>query len=305
MKKYFLLFLILILGCTYVNIPKFQQEKQISVGHGIKMEFMQNSPPSEIKGPFRVTLKFTNNNPLEISGNLNLRDVSPYKGFEDVNNQIYLEPAIVEYADEPNQQGEIQIKSYTPSIKFEDFGITNYEEVLPGATTQFIAEFNFDYTSNLQSQICIASFGSRTVSCPTTQTLSGRLLGSENTFAPITASVTKRVTSTTPGQALLELEIDLNNVGSGELKGSDFLIANVQLSGDNQDLSCDSPNSVSSSNNQFEIQLENNRAKINCFADVSFAGDLSINDLFISLSYPYRLIVNTGIIKVTGNKLNL
>ena len=299
MKKYFLLILFLLtIGCATLQIPRFQQEKQISVGRGIKMEFVQNMPPSEIKGPFRVGLKFTNNNPIEITGNLNLRDVASYQGFEDINQPVYLEPALVEYSEPDQRTGEPVIKSYTPSSKFEDFGTIKYVDILQGATTQFIAEFNFDYTSNLNAPICIASFGSRTISCPTNEIISGSRLGLENQFAPIVTSVTKKASSSTPGQALLELEINLDNVGGGELKGSDFLIANINLIGDGTELSCNSQNAVSSSGNQFEMQLTNNKARINCFADLSFAGDLSVNNLVVSLSYPYRLIANTGIIKV-------
>lgn len=297
MKKIIILTIVLIFLVGCISLPQLTPKKQLVVGHGIKMEF--DPAPKEIAGPFRLGLKFTNNNPSAVTGNLILRDITTLKGFDDISQSIYLEPALIEYSDEPDPKtGEQVIKLSSPSIKYEDFGTIEYEDTASGSTTQFLAEFNFDYTSNLQSQICIASFGSRTISCPTSQTFSGRLLGPENTFAPITTTVTKRVTSTTPGQALLDLEINLNNVGSGELEENDFVIASVDIVGEGVDLRCDSSNEISSSGNQFELKLQDNRAKINCFADVSFVGDLTVNDLFISLSYPYSLKANTGAIKV-------
>lgn len=289
------LILLFILGCS-LQLPTFKQTKELAVGRGIRMEFQQNQPPSEIKGPFRVALKFTNNNPFEIIGTLNLRDITTAKGFEDVTQQIYLEPAIVEYSDAPDSQtGEFKIKSFTPSTKPEDFGTVKYENVLPGTTTQFIAEFDFDYSSTLNSQLCVASFSSRQITCPNQETISSP----ENQFSPISATIIKKVSSSTPGQALLELEINLNNVGGGEIKGKNFIIATVEGIGDNFNLECTSPNAVSSSTNQFEIKLDKNNAKINCFADLSFAGDLAVYNAYITLSYPYRLVTNTGLIKLS------
>lgn len=298
MKKIFFLVLILlfILGCTIV--PKFKPTKELAVGRGIRMEFVPNMPPSEVKGPFRVGLKFTNNNPIEITGTLNLRDVTTYEGFDTVNQQVYLESALLEYAEPDPRTGELKIKSFAPSTKFEDFGRIEYKEVLPGATTQFIAELDFDYSSTLNAQFCIGSFGARTVSCPAQETLSGARLGLENQFSPITATINKRVTSTTPGEALLELEIALNNVGGGEIRGNEFVIASIDAIGDGITLDCNSLNAISSNGNQFELMLENNKAKINCFADVSFAGDLAVYNVYATLNYPYRLVAKTGSIKV-------
>ena len=297
MKKIIFLALLLILIAGCIEIPKFTQTKKISVGRGIIMEFMPNQPPAEIKGPFLVGLKFTNNNPVEITGTLSLRDVTPYEGFEDITEQVYLEPALVESSEDP-QTGESKIKSFSPSIKFEPFDKIEYKNVLPGATTQFIAEFDFDYSSTINTPICAASFEARTVTCPAQETISGSRLGLENQFAPITASITKKVTSSTPGQALLELEITLNNAGEGEIKGNEFLIATVDAVGEGAQLTCNSLNAVSSNGNQFELTLEKNQAKINCFADLSFAGDLAVYNAYITLSYPYRLIAKTGSIKV-------
>lgn len=308
MKKIFLLvLLIFILGCAAIpGLPKYKPTKELAVGRGIRMEFMQNMPPSEIKGPFRVALKFTNNNPFNIVGTLSLRDITTAKGFEDVTQQVYLEPAIVEYSDVPDPKtGEFKIKSFMPIQIPLDFGTVRYENVLPGTTTQFIAEFDFDYSSTLNSQLCVASFGSRQITCPDQEIFSSARLGLENQFSPISATITKKVTSSTPGQALLNLEINLNNVGGGEIKANNFLIAAVEGIGDNLDLQCTSPNSISSSDNQFEILLENNKATISCFADLSFAGDLAVYDAYITLSYPYRLVTNTGLIKIQQPKLSL
>lgn len=295
MKKIILLTIILIFLVGCISLPQLTPKKQLVVGSGIKMEFDQS--PREITGPFRLGLKFTNNNPSGITGNLLLRDVTTLKGFEDISKSIYLEPALVEYSDEPDPKtGAPIVKLFQPSVNYEDFGTIEYEEILAGASTQFLAEFNFDYTSNLQTQVCVSSFGSRTVSCPENEIFSGSKIGLENQFAPIVASVTKIAKSRTPGQALLELNIDLNNLGGGELDENDLLLTSIDLVG--SDLRCDSTNAVSSSGNQFEIKLQNNKAKINCFADVSFVGDLMINDLFLYLSYPYKLKASTGAIKV-------
>lgn len=297
MKKIILLAITLIFLVGCISLPQFAPKKQLVVGSGIKMEF--DPAPREITGPFRLGLKFTNNNPSAITGNLLLRDITTLKGFDDISQSVYLEPALIEYSDEPDPRtGEQVVKLSSPSVKYEDFGTIEYEEIVAGATAQFLAEFNFDYTSNLRTQICVSSFGSRTVSCPENEMFSGNKLGLENQFAPIVASVTKTAKSRIPGQALLELNVELNNIGGGELDENDILLANVDLVGDGVDLRCDSSNAVSSSGNQFEIRLQDNRAKINCFADVSFVGDLTVNDLFLSLSYPYKLKANTGAIKV-------
>ncbi len=305
MKKIILvsLLVLFILGCATFEIPKFRQTKQISVGRGIKMEFMQNMPPPEIKGPFKVSLGFTNNNQVGITGTLSIIDSTPYEGFNPVTREVYLEPAFIEYSEEVDPQtGEARIKSFFPSTKSEDFGRVEYENVLPGATTQFIAEFDFYYSSTFNTPICVSSFGSRTVTCPPQESISGSRLGLENQFSPITASITKIVGGSTPGEASLDLEITLNNVGGGDIRGNEVLIATVDEVGEGISLDCRYQNAVPSSGNQFEIRLEKNQAKINCFADVSFAGDLALYNIYLTLSYPYRLVTNTGILKMNPTR---
>ncbi|MDP4012753.1 MAG: hypothetical protein Q8R00_04080 [Candidatus Nanoarchaeia archaeon] len=306
MKKLILILLLMILLVGCVKIPTFSKSKtQLSVGRGISMSFLPNSPPREIRGPFIVALEFINHNPKEITGTLNLRDVTPYEGFDPINIPIFLEPAIIEYSDiQDPQTREFQIKSYSPNGKIENLGRIDYRGAETGATTQFIAEFDFPYSSNFNTQLCVASFGARQVSCPQQEVISGQRLGFENEFAPITASVKKTATSTTPGQALINLEVELRNVGGGEIKGSEFLMAELDMIGEGINFECSSINAVQQSGNSFDIQLDANKAIIDCFADVSFAGDLGIYNLYITLSYPYRLVTNTGVIKVQPTRIS-
>jgi len=218
MRKIFFFLLLVVLflsGClTFAPSKKEAEEGQgraftgIIGGRGVQVGFVPNNPPlDKIDGPFGVAIQFFNFNrePVTIDS-FTVGSTGQYAGFTNfIDESITIEGASVRetsqglqflgpgteftYAGQASRQRD-------GSLHYGDFQFTNVDA---GSGTSFYVEMQIqDYISTAVFQFCATDLGATIPlgGCPTTQTLSGQLLGFGYRFDPVTVtSVVKTLSS--------------------------------------------------------------------------------------------------------------
>lgn len=304
--------MIFVVGCSQIDFGRFDPfgrggdlgggirgGRQLSVGRGLTLTFVQNMPPRELKAvdgttqSFRVGLSIVNFGEAQ-SGTLKIRDsklTSAYgPNIVKVDESFTIEGA--EYIYDPRTgrlTGSYPFGRDEPPLTFGPFSYTN---IRGSDTTIITATLEIpSYSAEISPIICIPGRSGLNV-CSIAGPVN--LRGSDKKADTIPVSVTrinKNIAILEDGIELT-LDIELKNLGGGEIEDGRISSFNVDLGG--RGMRC-FPTS--------EIRLDKSgRASVTCISTLLIDPDQSFVEfpLRISYSFPYKLTVNSGRIPITN-----
>jgi len=292
------------------------EEKEISVKgpkRGVVIDFIDGKPGNVIYGNSVVGLGIANYGQNIENVRLNVWDTNKeLKGFNGVvDMSVPLKSAIFD-------KGEFS----GPGITKYNLDIFNYQNVVKGSKTQFIAEIEYDYQSNVQTNFCITNpDGEKAESCDLQETLSGERLSHGAKLDPITiTNIKKDIVGYGPTDVSLTLDISISNMGGGKIMNQfsdekkDIIKFDVYS---DYEMNCNSENLVDVTYNvgdfgevfvpdegelmlPFNLELDNGKAIVTCTTVVPIDSPLKNMGAKVIIDYGYKYTTSTGEIEIKG-----
>ena len=308
MKRIIFLVIIMVVSSGCLNRGTNQQPEplrcgSIGSGRGITVDFISNAPPREITEGrrFTVSLKFANYNKDAMNVQYLLQDSTDAEGFEDQSGSVLIDGATI---DERNRRlYEPGCKLFGENLAEKNLGIFSYRNLEFDDYIDFVVRINYDYVALLDGNFCVynPALGG-VVECSDRETISN--LGLSTAYDPVTVtSVSKQITSLGTDSVLIVLDMMIENLGGGRIKGDKETLNFRINSPDGLSFDCISENIAEGSRrgNNLLVYLFNKRANVKCESEAS--ADRFVKYSFnIELEYPYEYYASTGQIKLINVK---
>jgi len=297
--------IVFVVGCSQINRGNFDPfggggfrpgGRELSVGRGLTLSLVQNMPPREIKAvdgttqPFRVGISIVNFGEAQ-SGTLKIRDnklPSVYgANVVKADDSFSIEGAEYVY----DERGRLTV--YYPFGRDEPpfiYGPFYYTNIEGNDNTIITATLDIpSYSAEISPSICIPGRSGLNV-CSIAGNVNLRSSDQKSDSVPVSITrITKSVAILEDGVELT-LDIDLKNLGGGEIEDGRITSFNVDLGG--RSMRC-FPTSG--------IKLDRGgKASVTCISTILIDPDQSFVEfpLRISYSFPYKLTVNSGRIPI-------
>ncbi|MEK6860749.1 MAG: hypothetical protein AABY07_02145, partial [Nanoarchaeota archaeon] len=219
--------------------------------------------------------------------------------FDDQSGSVLVESATVS----GNRLHEPGCKLFGEDLAEKNLGVFTYRNLEFDDYIDFVVRISYDYTALLNGNFCAynPALGG-TFECSDRELISN--LGLSTAYDPVTVtSVSKQITSLGADSVLIVLDMMIENLGGGRIKGDKETLNFRINSPDGLSFDCISENIAEGSRrgNNLLVYLFNKRANVKCESEVS--ADRFVKYSFnIELEYPYEYYASTGQIKLINVK---
>ncbi len=276
---------------------------------GVVVSFRKGIPSDPINGRFGVIVDVANYMDEFASVKLDVWDSTPLTGFNSIKDSL---------KDVGSATFDDQGRFFEPGILTTDLGKFEYVGVRDGSDTQFFARVRYPGHTDAEVTFCVTDvFGESSTNCPVSQSLSGGGLGEGNSRAPVTVRSVKKTHGGGGGSAVLNLDIQISDVGRGKTidlfdedpKKNIVEFNIIPLEGFSDSIRCSSKDAVDqagrhdsgATNLPMQIQLDKgSSANVLCSAEVSVDSAIKNVRARISLDYQYEYQTQTSKIDVAS-----
>ncbi len=297
--KYFslvlLIFVLFLVGCSQFGIPSNNNRENpafqcpsFKEGRGVVADFIEYSPPEEIKDgrEFSLGLKFANHFVEPTAVELHLQDTTDMNGFPDegVSQQVVVEGATAEkniwYRPGCRITGEQNFAEL-------DLGPYSYSPILFDDVITFKGYIQYDAFTDASLFICAfnPAAGPGT-SCSTKESSSESALGWRNSKAPIAVTSVERLLIGSKDGVDVKLDLEIENEGGGYVGGDGSI--DFSLSAQGMTFTCESEQAGFEKGEHMTLKLDREKSTVQVHCESFLNLDRTeAFDTRITLHYPY------------------